>query len=192
MLPGYTAKTIHDRNRRLLTISLVLIALVLLFFAYNWQYFSSFLSGTHDVSSAQLAGFTKLSDAKNIFVRVQVGSTNTTGEVDTTTNDDHETVTQAYYYISDVAGRKLLVRGALALPYSVEGIMPSEPFEGRLRPLNSHTRKIIQDADTQGLSDDPKYLPFYLDTVEYRDFGYWSFALGGLTVLGEPGCSFFT
>jgi hypothetical protein len=182
MLPGYTAKTIHDRNRRQLTTALVLIALVLGFFAYNWQYFSSFVSGAHDVPGATLAGFTKASDAKNLFVRVQPGPTTDTGEVDTTTNEDHETVTEAYYSVTTVGGRKLLVRGALTYA-GAGGTTPPEPFEGILRPLSGHANEIVQEYARGSISDDGAFLPFYLDTVGYTNFGFWSFTLGGLTVL---------
>jgi hypothetical protein len=182
MLPGYTARTIHERNRRQLTTALVLLALVLGFFLYNWQYFSSFMSGPHDVSSAELVGFTKASDAKNVFVRIQAGATTDTGVVDTTTNDDHQTVTEAYYYVSDVGGKKLLVRGALAFP-GTESLVPSEPFEGMLRPFNSHTTGIIQDQTRALESGTSIFLPFYLDTVHYRDFAYWSIVIGAILLV---------
>ncbi|AEU34717.1 DUF6709 family protein [Granulicella mallensis] len=194
MLPGFSSKIMQERNKRLLNLVLFFAVVLLGFFAYEWQYFYSFFSGSHAVSSTELTSFAKASDAKNIFVLVQPGETRDTGLQDTTTNDEHEKVTVASFYTTVIGGKTLLVRGPIGLEYGVSGVSLSDAMsgtaftlsrslEGMLRPLNGDAKEVIRRYTDRPDNSTTDFLPYYLDMQDYKSFGYISLAIAGVVLL---------
>ncbi len=179
MWSGFTGDLIRRANQRSLILALALLAGLTLFFGYNRGYFSGFFAGPHTISTRQLAQAFSLRGIGNPFVRVEIPSTQLTNLVERKRDDGEATAHIAARFLgTDINGRILLIRVApdVAAPAAVQedpnASMPGGTFIGYLRATPASR---AANARTYGFESD--LLPLYLDTYEYKSFGYVSLVI---------------
>lgn len=178
MWNGFCSDAIRRTNKNILILVAVLFSLLLLFFAYNRQYFRSFFAGAHTVTASQLENINNPDQLKNTFVRVQGSQTDSTGFSEIIRDDRHPNgYTNSIYLVTDVGHRHLILRCA---PEVSEASFPNQIFQGQLLPLTADLRESIVAPAEALNSENGTYLPFYLDTMDYKMFGDTSLVVGGV------------
>jgi hypothetical protein len=189
MWNGFCGELIRKTNQRLLILVLVVAAGLIAFFGYNRAYFYGFFAGPHAAPRNELLAAQGAGAFSNSILKVDGGATAGTGLYETTTDKSHpEGYTSARYLATEIGGKKLLVRVSPDDPLAQDTIDPNGPptrpsmvLTGEAIPLTSLLNEKLAAATAAG--DEP-YLPFMLDTHEYKTFGWISVVIGGLCLLG--------
>ena len=193
MWNGFCGELIRKTNQRLLIVILVLASGLILFFGYNRRYFYGFFTGPHAVTQSDLLAANGASAFPNSILKVNGGATAGTGLYETTTDKTHpEGYTSARYLATEIGGKRMLVRVSpddpLAQDAAPDNANPNGPrvqssmvLTGEAIPLASLLSEKLAVATAAG---DEQYLPFMLDTYEYKTFGWFSVVIGGLCLLG--------
>jgi hypothetical protein len=216
MWNGFCGDLIRRSNKSLFTLFLFFFLAYLVFYGWNYRYFTGFFEGNHSVSSTELIAANSVKDFKDPFVQITGGATtssriyevSTRGEESGSSETDviiralrdpnlqdsldfgnSQTVfVPSGFVTTQIGGHRLLVRerpfGPLTSYVPPDQTPPSLKVystAGYLRPLGSHLQAIV---DRRTAAGDGPYLPYYLDTVDYRNFGLWSVSITGIGVLG--------
>ena len=180
MWNGFCGDAIRRTNRNILICATVLFSLPLLFFGYNHRYFQNFFSGAHAVTAPQLESLASSDQFKNAFIRVQGSETSASGISEIIRDDRHpDGYTSSVYLITNIGKRQLILR---CFPDVTVASFPNQIFQGQLLPLTPDLREsIVLPAETLN-GETGSYLPFYLDTMDYKMFGDVSLILGGMVL----------
>ena len=173
MWNGFCGDAIRCTSKNLLVILVILFGGLLIFFGYNIHYFENFFSGAHLVSAARLDNAASVDQFKHTFVRVQGSHTDATGVSEVVRDDKHpDGYTNSIYLVTTVGDRLLILR---ADPDATQASTHDGIFQGQLLSLTQELRDSIVVPDEAANQAPGRYLPFYLNMVDYKDFGYTSF-----------------
>ena len=192
MWNGFCGELIRKTNQRLLIVVLVLAAGLIAFFTYNRAYFHGFFAGPHAATQGELLAANNAEGFPNSILRVEGGATAGTGLYETTTDKTHPSgYTSARYLATEIGGKRLLVRVSPDDPLAQNAVDPNATGVVRIQPSVVLTGRAVSLTDllSQELAaatalGDEQYLPFMLDTHEYKTFGWTSVVIGGLCLLG--------
>jgi hypothetical protein len=175
----FIGKQIARMNRNLLIINFLLVGTIGALFYANAKYMINFFRGSDRVSTEDLARLRSVDDRFRTFVHVEGKKSISSGirdieqQVDKYSNKVESETTKAEYKYLMVGDRILVIKAEPGTPDATTS------YSGELVPV---------PADVQGAvispvqRDDPavagKFLPFMLDTVDYRTTGYWAVGLG--------------
>ncbi len=180
----FIGKQIARTNRNLLIVNLLLVGAIAGLFYANAKYMINFFRGAEPVTAADLARAHSVDDRFRTFVRVEAKKSIPSGirdieqQVDKYTNKVESETTKAEYKYLLIGDRLLVVKTAPGTPDSTMS------YSGELIPIPSDVSRAVivpVQNDDPTLSD--KFLPFMLDTVDYRTAGYWAVGLGVPTLL---------
>ena len=192
MWSGFCGDVIRKTNQRLLIVVLVIAAGLIAFFGYNRAYFYGFFAGPHATTQSELLSAQGPGAFSNSIVKVAGGATAGTGLYETTTDKTHpEGYTSARYLVTEIGAKRLLVRVSPDDPLAQDAVdpnatgtirtQPSMALTGEVIPLTSVLSEKLAAATAAG--DEP-YLPYMLDSYDYKSFGWISVLIGGLCLLG--------
>ena len=171
MWNGFIGDLIRRTNRRLLITAFLLLACLALFFGYNRGYFYGFFHGPRTVSAQQLTAAASPAAFPNRFVAVQDEREEPT-QLEDISHKDGQDYVEAGFMSAVVGGHHMLVRvGPDAVPVSGAS---AATLTGQLKSVDDLRNHLEGSYSTP--QDD--LLPVYLDTYEYKTFGYGSLAIG--------------
>ena len=186
MWNGFCGEVIRRTNRRLLALVLVICAGLILFLGFNLSYFKGFFAGPHAVTASELATAHSASDFSNSIVTLHGGATANAKLAEYTKDDSHpEGYVSARYLTTEVAGKLLLVRVDPSTPLAQDSVEaaqgePSHDFTGEAHAFSSKTAALVEHANQSG----GNYLPYYIDSYNYKTFGWFSVVFCTLLALG--------
>lgn len=174
MWDGFVGNLIRRTNQRMLITALVVLACLAAFFAYNRRYFYGFFTGPRTVTAQQLTSATSPAVFTDPFLQVTDEGAEPTDLEEVTHEDGRDRVTAGFVSVV-VDGHHMLVRVAPdAVPADGGTAIPAAMLTGRIEAIGALRGHIYGSYAT------PKgdLLPVYLDTYNYRGFGYGSLAIG--------------
>jgi len=163
MWENFIGRQIRRANTRLLLANLITLAIVALIVFGNWRYLNNWFRGTVAITPAEVAALKSAKDLDRNFVKLDVGEIVPSGFQEVEQENGKTTSVKADYLVTWIAGRALVLK---TKPNStnthLEGALVEMPID-------------VSAALRQDLPADKQYvlLPFMLDTVDYRDDGYW-------------------
>lgn len=178
MMDGFIGNLIRRNNQRLLAVPLLLLALVVLFFGYNHSYFLGFFAGPHAVTAQQFSAAATPRAFANPFLVVSAdatpGSTHST-ELREVERRNGDVFVRARFLDVLVDGRHMLVRVAPGTDLTDAALAASTQQTGEIKSVSDllHNRSLDGGYSYQG-----QLSPLYLDTYDYKGFGYVTLALG--------------
>ncbi len=175
MWDGFIGNLIRRTNQRLLITALLFLAGIAAFFGYNHRYFYGFFAGPRPVTAQQLTAAPSAAAFANPFVTLTDESATTTNLEEMHTEDGRESETAAFESVV-VGGHHLLVRVAPdAFPAADSAApLPAGALTGQIKRLDDVRNSVYGHYATA----EGDLLPIYLDTYDYREFGYISLAIG--------------
>jgi hypothetical protein len=187
---GFCGELIRKTGNRLLMVVLVIAVGLLLYFGYNRAYFAGFFTGPHAATQGELLAAKDASAFSNSIVKVKGGATAGTGLYERTKDDSHpEGYISARYLMTEIGGKRMLVRVSPDNPLAQDAVdvaaagavraEPSMTLTGRVVPLSATMSERLATS-----ANEEPYLPFLLDTYDYKSFGWVSVVIGGLCLLG--------
>jgi uncharacterized protein DUF6709 len=182
MTPEFVGGIIKRSNRNLLIWCLVGVAVLVVGLALASNYLYNFISGPFTVSGDQLVGASSLNDLQQRFITVKGDEKliDTGYQYVSTGSGGKETV-EAYYEALVLGDKFLLVKSGTSLD--------TDTVTGGLWDMPSDVREqVINDIEKQYPGVKDTFLPFMMDTADYRVPGYVGLAIGAvvliLTVIG--------
>ncbi len=172
---SFVEKQIRRTNRNLLLTNGVLLAAVLSVIALNYRYAVNFVLGPKKISAEDLLAIGDPEERQQFFVRVSGDRVLATGfkhveqQVDKYSNKVESETVKYDYKALKVGSRLLLVKA----PSS----STATDFSGALLK-DSESANVIAQIEQSAPEIKGLFLPFVLDTVDYRDGGYWALGIG--------------
>lgn len=185
MWNGYCGDLIRAINRRRLLLVIAGAAIILLFLAYHRAYFRGFFGGPHVASQTELLNATDSKAFPNAILTVAGGETTGTGLVERRKDDAHPNgYISARYLATLIGGKKLLVRVAPDTPLALDAaatppVEETSSFTGQVLSLSNRMTALVQP----GGPAQPAYLPYVLDTYDYKAWGWTSIVFGGIALI---------
>jgi hypothetical protein len=183
MWNGFCGDLIRRSNKFLLIMSSILFAGIVIFYGFNIHYFTGFFLGGHAATAAELIHAKSADDFTNPFVAIQGGETIPTDLQEVTTDDSHPNgYITARTIVTKIGDHELFVRVSpshslfFANPGGGDNAQPSLSVTGTLKPLSTSKQEFASRAQAMG---SPVFLPYYLDSYEYKEFGWWSVVITG-------------
>lgn len=173
-------KTISRSNRSLLLLCALGIAAVFLLVALNFRYFYNFFLGPVDITDSELSSFTSATEPQRYWLNVNgYGMVNTGIQLISTSDSGRETVEATYFAM-------ILEKNILLVEQKGDILTDTLPGQqtGWLTKLSSEESEQIVSALEQ---DEPSiagtFLPFKLETGNFRINGYIGLVVGLITLL---------
>ena len=168
MWENFIGRQIRRANRNLLLTNLVLLGIIAAVAFSQYRYLNNWFRGTAAIDPAAIAQLQSADDLQRNFVKFDVKEVFPSGFQEVEQENGKTTSVKADYLLAWVANRALVLK---AKPNST-----NTHLEGALVPLT----KEVQDGLKQELPPERQnvLLPFMLDTVDYRDDGYWLLGIG--------------
>ena len=168
MWNGFLGNLIRRTNQRLIIAALLILAGLAIFFGYNRSYFLGLFTGPHPASAQQLTSAATPAAFRNPFVTVTDEHADPTGLQDVHESEGREYV-DASFVSAIVGGHHMLVRiGPATDPSAVPQMLT-----GQIKSVADLRGHLYGDYQTAA----GDLLPIYLDTHEYKQFGYVSVAI---------------
>jgi hypothetical protein len=173
MWSGFCGDLTRRFLKRQLAVVMILLAALIAFSAWNYQYLSSFLLGPQTLSASQAESIHNLKSLKDVFVRISAPRAVDTGiQHITKNNSSPEGYVDSIYVLLPLQNDLLLARVDQNAPLNA-----AVNYAGRLRDMDSKLQ--AQIAPLQRMNPNlPPLLPFYLDTEDYRFEGYCWLVIG--------------
>jgi hypothetical protein len=181
------AREIRNRNWRFIIISLIGIALIVAFAAYNRAYLTSFFRGPVEIDSQTLVETSDLDQLDVRWVTVQGERVVNTGWVETSQTTVNGVPTSGVntshtYFVVVLNDNTFLLAEMGAELENTEEV--DATISGGLVPFSSVVSKDILPGLRNELSDlDLEFLPYMLTTDDFRTNGYIGLGVGGVIVL---------
>jgi len=171
----FIERQIRRTNRNLVLVNGILLAGLLAVVALNYRYAINFIRGPKAISTEDLLAIQDPQQQPQFFVQVTGERLVSTGfreverQVDESTKKIESETVQYDYKMLKIGKRWLLVKAP--------GSSVATNFSGALLKDSEGANVIGQIEQAEpGLKD--QFLPFVLDTVNYRDDGYWALGIG--------------
>ena len=168
MWENFIGRQIRRANRNLLLVNLVVLAIVALIAFGNWRYLNNWFRGTAAVAPAQIASLKSADELERNFVNFDVKEVFPSGFQEVEQKNGVTTSVKADYLVTWVGDRALVVEAKVnSTNTHLEGALvavPSEVASGLRQDLPPEKQNVL--------------LPFMLDTVDYREDGWWMLGLG--------------
>ncbi|MBI2679323.1 MAG: hypothetical protein HYX28_11130 [Candidatus Koribacter versatilis] len=167
MWENFIGREIRRCNRNLLTINVIVLVIVGAVVAFNWGYLTNWFRGTAAIDPLQIAKLQSADDLARNFVKFDVPEVLESGFQEVEEKDGKVVAVKADYQITWVGGRALVLK---TKPNST-----NTHLEGALVKVPNDVMAALKrdvPAERQGV-----LLPFMLDTVDYRDDGWWILGL---------------
>lgn len=173
-------KVINRSNRNLLLLSLLGIIVVLVLFFFNLRYFYNFVAGPFDITQANLVGLASAEAPQQYWLNVTGEEMVDTGiEYVTTSKSGSKTVDYTYYAL--LLDEKLLLMKVPGEPIA-EQLLPSQT--GWLSPIDSEENvKVVQDLEKDVPAVKGMFLPFKMETGDFRTNGFLGLGVGAVGLL---------
>jgi hypothetical protein len=172
---SYIDRQIRRTNRNLLLVNGTLLAIMIAVVALNYRYAMNFVRGPRSISAEELLAIQNPEERPQFFVRVTGDQLRPTGyehveqQVDKYSNKVESETVKYDYKALRVGPRWLLVKAP--------GASTAAEFSGALLE-DSESASVIAQLDQAEPGAKSVFLPFVLDTVDYRDDGYWALGIG--------------
>jgi len=159
----------------LLLVNLVFLAILLAVVGFNYRYALNFVRGPKDISTQDLLAVQNPEDRPQFFVKVNGDKLLATGfqhveqKVDESTNKVESETVKYDYKALRVGSRLLLVKAP--------GAATATAYSGALQK-DSESADVISQLEQSTPELKGVFLPFVLDTMDYRDGGYWALGIG--------------
>jgi hypothetical protein len=172
---SFVERQIRRTNRNLLMVNAVLLAGLLAVVAFNYRYAINFVRGPKAISTEDLLAIQNPEERPQFFVQVTGERLEATGfrhveqKIDESTNKVESETVKFDYKALKVGPRWLLVKAP--------GLSTATSFSGALLK-DSEGADVIAQMEQAEPGIKGLFLPFALDTVDYRDDGYWALGIG--------------
>ena len=163
MWEGFIGKQVRRANNRLLIANLCVLAFVAVLLGANANYLNNWFRGTNPTDPQAIARLRNPNDLARNFVSFDVAKVFESGYQEIETENGRQTGVNADFQVVWVGDRALVVKtkpGSTAT--HMEGglvTVPQEVMDGLRQQLKPEEQGVL--------------LPFMLDTVNYREDGYW-------------------
>ena len=172
---SFIERQIRRTNRNLVLVNGILLAGLLAIVALNYRYAINFVRGAKAISTEDLLAIQDPEQRPQFFVQVTGESLVPTGFREVERKDDEsnnkvESQTVKYDY-------KALKVGERWLLVKAPGSSVATEFSGAL-VKDSESADVVGQIEQEEPGLKGMFLPFVLDTVDYRDNGYWALGIG--------------
>jgi hypothetical protein len=173
-------KIVNRSNRNLLILCVLGIIIVAALFILNMRYFYNFIVGPVEISSASLVALPAADTPQRYWLKVNGQELVDTGiQYVSTSKNGSKTVDNSYYAML-LEKRLLLVKipgepGVDSLPANQTGWLSEI--------ASDENQKIIQALEIESPAIKGLFLPFKLETGDFRTNGYIGLVIGGIVLL---------
>jgi hypothetical protein len=168
MWENFIGRQIRRCNRNLFFTNLVLLLVIVAVGIGNWRYLSNWFRGTTPTDPAQIAKLRSADELARNFVSFDVQELGESGYQEIEQKNGVKQRVTADFLLAWVGDKLIVVKGK-------EG-MKATHLEGALVELpRDVARGLHKDLPEEYKS---QVLPFMLDTIDYRDNGWWMLGIG--------------
>ena len=165
---GFIGNQVRRANNRLLIANLCVLAFVAVLLGANWNYMNNWFRGTAPTDPAQIAKLKSADELARNFVSFDVPEVFESGYQEVEQDDSGKvTSVKADFLVTWVGDRALVVKAKQGSKAKhLEGALvevPGDVITGLRKELPPERQAVL--------------LPFMLDTVDYRENGYWFLGL---------------
>ena len=176
-MDDFISREVGRTNRNLFLVNILILCGLIAVVAGTWKYCANFVLGTAPISHDDLGRLASPDQRFRTFVQVQSEKSFSTGiqEVERHTDKYTGKVTsedvKADYLVLMINERPFVVKAPM--------VNDAHNFKGELVPLPGDVRiAITKSAQAADPSLHPVLMPVMLDSVDYRDNGYWGLGIG--------------